>query len=329
MSNIIYNYHKGNPSKEIRKSFQWWLLNSDDSDKDQQILDIWNSTVGEAGKEEEEDFNNLVKRISDSGRRKASVAHKLAIAASLVIVASLSCLGTYSILHREYRENIADQEFLQVTVPNGESREMCLYDGTKVILGAGSNLIYPQKFSFGSRKVFLSGKAYFDVAKDPEHPFVVNTRDISVTALGTKFDVDAYAESKTVSTTLLDGRIKVNVSSIYDLEETEFVLEPNQQLVLDIENKNVALKDVDAGKKLSWTKGYQIFESSRLSEIFSALETYYGVRIVCEDIDDLQGSYNVKFFPGESIEEVLEILRNINNNFFYMKVDGIYYIKTY
>jgi predicted transcriptional regulator len=108
----------------------------------------------------------------------------------------------------------------------------------------------------------------------------------------------------------------------------EYYIFPNQQLIYDKDTKAVSISDVSANQKMSWTKGYQIFEKSSFSEIISALEKIYGVRIVCNDIEKITGSFNVKFFPNESITDVLEILHNVNCSFTYKNVNGTIYINV-
>lgn len=326
MDNFIYDFFRKNHSLRSQRLFRWWLLKSRGGETEDSIQKLWDSEPSIATHETEEDFMKLSVRIAESEKSRNKFVRGMAIAASIAAAAVLGSIITFSFLRSSYKLAIADQELQQITVPNGELQAIRLSDGTNVILGAGSTLIYPNKFSNGSRKIFLTGKAYFDVAKDSEHPFIVSTRNMSVTALGTEFDIDAYAEAKIISSTLRTGSIKVELSN--DGIDKEIVIKPDQQLLYDRETHKVSLRNVNSDKKLSWTKGYQIFESASFAEIISALELHYDVRIVCEDADKIKGSYNVKFFPNESVTDVLDILSNINRNFTYRQTDGIVYINV-
>jgi ferric-dicitrate binding protein FerR (iron transport regulator) len=88
-----------------------------------------------------------------------------------------------------------------------------------------------------------------------------------------------YPDSKISSSTLKEGRIKITINKLHDnTMAEEYYIFPNQQLIYDKDTKAVSISDVSADQKMSWTKGYQIFEKSSFSEIISALEKIYGVR---------------------------------------------------
>ncbi|WP_449435350.1 FecR family protein [Pedobacter steynii] len=84
-------------------------------------------------------------------------------------------------------------------------------DGTKVKLNAGSTFTYPEVFSASSREVTLKGEGFFEVQKNPKRPFLVHTDKFIVKVLGTVFNVKAYATDKKVETTLLSGKILVEL----------------------------------------------------------------------------------------------------------------------
>ena len=91
-----------------------------------------------------------------------------------------------------------------------ETRTVRLPDGSSVMLNHYSSLSYPEKFQSDKREVELNGEAYFEVSKDPKHPFIVQTETIDVQVLGTHFNVDAYHDNLDVKTTLLSGSVAVS-----------------------------------------------------------------------------------------------------------------------
>ncbi|MCI5720412.1 MAG: FecR domain-containing protein [Bacteroidales bacterium] len=326
---IIHKYFSNNFSKPVREKFKWWVVNSKNADIEEEFKSIWQESPSQITEDTRIEFRRLKNRIKEHEQSKTSVSRRMTIAASIVIAASLGATITYFISEHRVNRILTDNELFQISVPNGESYATNLPDGSKVTLAAGSTLISPRSFGNGKRTLFLSGKALFEVKKDERHPFIVNTRDWSVTALGTIFDVDAYPDSKISSSTLKEGRIKVTINKLRDnTMAEEYYIFPNQQLIYDKDTKAVSISDVIADQKMSWTKGYQIFEKSSFSEIISALEKIYGVRIVCNDIEKITGSFNVKFFPNESITDVLEILHNVNCSFTYTNVNGTIYINV-
>lgn len=327
MGTLTKKFFSKKYSKATQDKFRFWLINSHDPEIAKDMDELWKAAP--KGKEDESspEYERLMNRIYSWERKRHSAARGLAIAASIVLVAVLSVSTTYFLTRRKVNSIIAGNELQQIVVPNGEYLSSSLPDGTKVTLGAGSTLVYPKSFVSAERQVFLSGKALFEVAVDKAHPFVVNTKEWSVTALGTVFDVTAYPDARISSTTLLSGRTKVNLlNASEEGAYKEYFIEPDQQLTYDRESGRVSILKVNSTQKLSWTKGYQVFEKASFSEIISALQRYYDVRIVCDNISKMRGQYNVKFFPDESITDVLDILCNVDVGFTYKEVDGVIYI---
>ena len=117
----------------------------------------------------------------------------------------------------------------EIATKNGVSTKMVLPDGSTVWLNAGSKLDYTKIGSTGNREVQLTGEAFFDVVKNPERPFIIHTSKIDVKVLGTKFNVKAYPEDKTVETSLVQGSVEVFVKN---RPGEKYLLKPNQKLVL-------------------------------------------------------------------------------------------------
>lgn len=170
----------------------------------------------------------------------------------------------------------------QLIIPYGKTSELLLPDGTKVILNAGSRLIYPENFSGKTREVFLVGEAYFDVKKDLQHPFIVQLNDLRVKVLGTRFNISAYSADNIIETVLAEGKVSMerNNAGLFD-KVTELV--PGQLASFDRTNQSINLKSVDANNYILWTKGLFQFESTDLSRITKRLERYYNIRFEYKD----------------------------------------------
>ena len=125
-----------------------------------------------------------------------------------------------------------DSKMNEVVIPFGKKSQLILADGTKVWLNAGSRMAFPNKFSEKKREVFLEGEAYFEVAHNAKVPFYVNTNDISIKVLGTKFNISAYKTDKKTEAVLLEGKVAVRDRSAMGLLSKETVLAPNQKPVL-------------------------------------------------------------------------------------------------
>jgi hypothetical protein len=173
-------------------------------------------------------------------------------------------------------------ELNQLFIPYGKTSEIVLPDGTRVFLNAGSRLIYPEFFNDKNREVFLVGEAFFEVKKDEAHPFIVQTNDIRLKVLGTKFNVSAYASDNSVETVLTEGKVSVEPIDAGVFSKST-ILVPNQMASFNRSTKQFSLKMVDTDYYTLWKEGILKFESTDLSRIIKRLERYYNVRFFYED----------------------------------------------
>jgi transmembrane sensor len=162
--------------------------------------------------------------------------------------------------------------FNTLSTVKGQQYQVILPDGSKVWLNAASSITYPANFAqLKDRKVKLSGEAYFEVAKDKNHPFIVKTDQQQVEVLGTHFNVNSYGDEKATKTTLLEGSVKVS----NDLGQK--VLLPGQQSEL-VKNR-LRVSRADVNKTVAWKNGDFVFNDEELGSILRQLERWYNVKI--------------------------------------------------
>ncbi|MCW3788280.1 FecR family protein [Plebeiibacterium sediminum] len=300
--NIISRFTKKKYSEETEMKFRYWLSqNKENEEVEKAMFELWNETPNQITDQTLEDLAILKSEIANEATPKKSVRflHNpiLKYAAVFLLLLTTSIITYISTQPKEIA-------FTEYTVPKGETKNITLADGTVVSINAGSSLIYPKEFVANTRSVFLTGEAIFRVAKNPDKPFIVNTNHISVRALGTAFNVQAYAEFDNTTTTLIEG--KVRIKDNYSPEHYD--LDPNQQLIFDNSNHKIELKKIDAEKATMWEKGYLIFENVAFSEIISTVERKYNVQINYDEAQYIEYACNVKFKPDESISDVMSVL---------------------
>lgn len=162
---------------------------------------------------------------------------------------------------------------ITATTPRGGTYQIILPDGSKVWLNAASSIKFPSSFGkLPIRSVELSGEAYFEVAKDKQHPFVVKSRGQEIEVLGTHFNVNAYTDEGSVETTLLEGSVKVN---------NAVVLKPNQQAVL--KDGNIQVLPVDPNIAVSWKEGQFAYQDTRLDDLMRQIARWYDVEVVYQN----------------------------------------------
>ncbi|MBV7533261.1 FecR family protein [Chitinophaga sp. sic0106] len=188
--------------------------------------------------------------------------------------------------------------------PRGRQFKLMLPDGSLVWLNAASSIRYPTKFGHGQRLVELSGEAYFEVAGSPGHPFVVNVANqAAVEVLGTHFNVQAYDNENEISTTLLEGKVRIKAIST----NQQAILLPGQQARIS-QSSAISLESaVDIDKVIAWKEGQFNFEDTRLEEIMHQLERWYDIETIYED--DVR---NIRFGSiisrKEHVQSVLTLL---------------------
>ena len=156
-------------------------------------------------------------------------------------------------------------------VPRGGEYELLLADGTRVWMNSESKLVYPVQFTGERREVEMEGEVCFLVAKNERQPFIVKTKGVSVEVLGTFFNVEAYPEVQTITTTLVEGRVNVSDG------QRHYVLSPNQQVVAG--NGEFVVRDVDATEVVCWIEGVCYFSEASLENIMDKLARWYDVEV--------------------------------------------------
>lgn len=179
----------------------------------------------------------------------------------------------YLINGRELTEN--DEAFYNtISTPRGGQYQVSLSDGTKVWLNAASSIRFPVIFTGTTRKVEITGEAYFEVEKNAKMPFMVKAGESQVEVLGTHFNVNAYSDEAAIRTSLLEGSVKVSLGN----GPVEY-LQPGQQSGISKDGKIRIYDHVDMEEVMAWKDGRFQFKSADLSTILRQISRWYDVDI--------------------------------------------------
>ena len=192
--------------------------------------------------------------------------------------------------------------FNTLKVPYGKTFGLVLSDGTKVKLNSGSELKYPVNFidEEKNRMVYLNGEAFFEVKKNTERPFIVNTKEMDIQVLGTKFNVTSYDNDEKSYTVLLEG--KVAAHNKLDKEEYK-TLQPNQRVFFKGSKLNT--EQVNVEKYVAWINNKLVFIDDTFEVIKNKLERKYDITIK-NNYEDLNKIMITATFENEEIEQVLK-----------------------
>jgi ferric-dicitrate binding protein FerR (iron transport regulator) len=171
----------------------------------------------------------------------------------------------------------ANSGYNTVSTPMGGQFQLQLPDGTKVWLNAASSLKYPASFSgLQERPVELSGEAYFEVAHDKTHPFIVKTTDQTIKVLGTHFNVNSYADEHKTTTTLEQGKIQVSYGN-----KTK-IITPGEQAIATHEELLVDKANLETA--LAWKNGELLFNNADIQTIMRQVSRWYNVTVKYEGV---------------------------------------------
>lgn len=212
-------------------------------------------------------------------------------------------------------ENSSDPEKLvynTLKIPYGKKFRLQLSDGTFVHLNSGTTLKYPVKFIAGeNRQVFLEGEAFFDVAKDKKHPFIVNADNLNVRVLGTHFNVSNYPEDALTDVVLVEGSVGMYQSNEEFDALKNMVLKPGFKGSFNKENAKISAKPVITDVYTSWIEGGLTFRNMTFKNIITKLERRYNVTIVNKNEKLANEKFNASF-KEESIENVMSYFNDIH-----------------
>lgn len=166
---------------------------------------------------------------------------------------------------------VVDTGPLQIDVPRGGEFVVTLEDSTRVWLNSESRLTYPAHFSASSRRVELTGEAFFEVKHNPDVPFIVESANQRVRVYGTEFNIRAYPEDDAVYTTLSSGSISLTPSS----GSGEIFLSPGKQTIFTKATSEAKVRQVDIDRVTGWRHGRFVFEEQTLRQIMRDLARWY------------------------------------------------------
>ncbi len=195
---------------------------------------------------------------------------------------------------------------LEVIAPIGSRTVVELSDGSVVHLNYGSRIKYPKNFWGETRGVTLTGEGYFEVAHNPDKPFVVNTGRIEVKALGTVFNVNAYPENNDIATTLVKGKVLVEEMKKNGDAETLKELIPGQHVIYKKNTGDVISSMGQVEKYIAWKDGKLVFDNEPIEQIAQRLSRMFNVEV--QVVDEVRKYKYTVTFVDEPLFQILELL---------------------
>jgi len=235
-------------------------------------------------------------------RLKQNLWFGVAAAASVILITG----SLLFIKKNAGRDTSTDQQLALIEKKNtkGVKSTMVLPDGTKIWLNADTKLQYPKKFSGNTREVYLSGEAFFEVAKNPRKPFIIHLANGTVKVLGTSFNIRAYDNEKFIEASVATGKVAfIPKHATGRKQDTVFLTGENKLRYLFTKEQAIVESTVSK-EDMAWIGGKLVFRAMSFEEIGAELERAFGKKIVFLS-DNARQFRLTGSFQNNSLEEIL------------------------
>ena len=188
----------------------------------------------------------------------------------------------------------------KIEVPKGAEYRLVLSDGTRIWLNSDTRLSYPTNFEKNVREVEIHGEAYFEVSHNTRKPFIVRTGELTVTVLGTEFNVNTRIPTH-VRTTLVEGKVQVTFK-----EGLPYILTPGEMASTDVFSGQTTVEQVNIQKYIAWRHGRFCFEEATIEEIMQELSLWYDLQVEYQNQKVKQEKFSGYLPRGESVMSILQ-----------------------
>jgi transmembrane sensor len=248
------------------------------------------------------DLQKEIRRIKRKSFRLFGLNYsQIQMAASVIVIIGL---GTWFNYTTAIENLLFPLVYEKSVTQSGENATIYLSDGTRIHLNAESVLKYPNKFSGKTREVYLEGEAFFEVAKDKKHPFIIHSSKMDTKVVGTSFNILAYPDQKNQEVSVVTGKVSVRAT----VTKQNVLVFPGQRVTIEKETNTLkAYSRINIATMASWRKNILVFEDVPVNEVIATMERHYGVKIKIQN-ESLQNLIINASFEEAKPEQVLNLL---------------------
>lgn len=312
---LIRRYEEGKASNTERNAIETWNVQIDytpETEHDKQQLskygiNIWSRLAEQYGFENKK-LRGKHSLISFTRIHSLLSLQKVAAVAIILLLVGGAWIISENISTKDGTQNLMTAHVYKTwNTGINERNSLILPDGTEVHLNASSQLeIIEDSFNKEKREVWLTGEAFFDVTKNPDKIFIINTGAIQTIVKGTSFNVKAYEELENNVVSVRDGRVEIVKEG-----QTLGLLTANKELRYKKNSNRVEIIDADWQNAAGWINGWLVLNGADEKELRLRLQQQFGV-----EVSVLQGALDGKTIQGafgtkSSFKEVLDAISSI------------------
>lgn len=303
LQSLIGKYLDGTCTKEEKELVDKALSSYDQDIESQSYLESEESI-------KEEIYSNILNNVRINSEKPFS--KKLYERKWFSVVASILVLigfaSAFFLSETPEQEQEVVHNLLIETTQWGQKSSIRLSDGTQITLNAGSSLEYPDSFQGDSiREVKLIGEAFFEVAKNPDQPFVIRTENVTTKVLGTSFNVNSYPFNDDISITVRTGKVQVQSTSNNGNVDTVY-LAPNEKAQYNRSSNQIIKSAIENQNYLDWKNGIIRFSDITFLEASEMLSRWYGINIEFEN-SSLKECHVTARYEHAKLQVVLESIK--------------------
>lgn len=320
---LLINYLNNKCTEtELNEVLRWVNTDSEDGELNKWSFEDWNSYQEPSNLGNDERFtlifDKIQKRIDNGNQKKNATVSKtinltvftswITKAAAILLIPVLSflfyTLSEKRIESDKYARLAVDS--LEIIAPMGSRTMVQLSDGSVVHLNYGSKIKYPHFFSGNTRDVALTGEGFFEVAHNPQKPFIVKAGNLNIKAVGTTFNVLAYPDNDVIETTLVTGKVILDEVLETGAGKTIGAMKPGQHVEYSLRTGAMTSSEGNIEKYISWKNGKLIFEDTPIYQVAERLSRMFNVDFeIKNDIKDY--TYTVTLMD-ESLTQILDLI---------------------
>jgi len=326
---LIISYLSGKTTEEDAQRLFFWINSAKENEqlyftlKDLYEASSWKMIKNEANTNEE--WKKLFEKIQQKKQIRrvnySFVKIMMRYAAVFLFGGILTYLFTLNTPKNIFVSKNESSPLTRIITGKGERTQIVLPDGTKVWVNACSSLSYNSNYGNKYRIVHLKGEAFFEVKKDVQRPFIVNSMGFNIKAHGTSFDVSAYKDDKSVSAVLVEG----SISFRQDNTTNQTLIKPGQKIAYSQTENNIRIKNVNTDSYTAWRVGEYRFEQLTFEEVAKRMERIYNINFVFKNQNTKKIPFTGTFFSYESLDKILNVI-NINTSIRFVKDKGTVFI---
>jgi len=317
---ILDGYFRGEGDESLSRDIQSWILSpNSEAEKNVALWNVWERYIRNNpgfGPRAEKAWQQRCRELGFSpmgAAHKTRSLHTVKLKVAAIIIPFLLLAGTiwWSLNRRVVEQPIDAVADVSCVVPVGAREEITLPCGSRIRVFEGTQIRYGENF-LEDRNLYLEGEAYFVIEPLDGKPFTVETSNLSVTVLGTEFNLRDYPGERKADVSLAKGSVEVSA------DDRKIVLEPNERLIIDHYTREIELTNFER-KQLEnrWDKQLLIMDDVPLVDALRQVAEYYGKTVRFEGALPANRAIRLPVYPDDNLKEILEVLQSVNKTFTY------------